>query len=112
MRSEIGTNMEDGVGQNISEEKHILSSEQDGKTHDDAVERGSDQRSPKSVSMTTLSWVILCSSLLLAEMQAALDSTITANLQPAIIGTFGEISKFAWINVTYSLGMGGSCLLW
>ena len=71
-----------------------------------------DQRSPTRVSMTSPCWVVLCSSMLLAELQAALDSTITADLQPSIIDTFGEIAKLPWINVTYSLGMGGSCLLW
>ena len=50
--------------------------------------------------------------MLIAELQAALDSTMTADLQPAIIDTFGDISKFPWINVTYNLGLGGSCLLW
>ncbi|KAL6714356.1 hypothetical protein ACLMJK_007779 [Lecanora helva] len=62
--------------------------------------------------MSRVRWVVLCLSMLLAELQAALDSTITADLQPAIIDTFGEISKFPWVNVTYSLGLGGSCLYW
>lgn len=69
-------------------------------------------RPPRSASLSTLGWVVLCSSMLVAMLQAALDSTITANLQPTIIETFGEIAKFPWINVTYSLGLGGSCLFW
>ena len=104
--------MEDGVGQYASKERDILSSAQDEGTPEDTVENGSDQWSSRSASLTTLSWVVVCSSLLLAGMQAALDTTITANLQPTIINTFGEIAKFPWINVTYSLGMGGTCLLW
>lgn len=101
--------MEDGVGRHASKEERISSSAQDEKDHE---ESDSDQLSPRRASLSPLCWVILCSSMLLAEMQAALDSTITADLQPTIIDTFGEISKFPWINVTYSLGMGGSCLLW
>lgn len=104
--------MEDGVGQYAVKEKDILSSAQDEDTPKHAVENVSDQWSPRSGSLTSLSWVVLCSSLLLAKMQAALDNTMTANLQPTIINTFGEIAKFPWINVTYSLGMGGTCLLW
>ena len=104
--------MEDGVGQYASKEKDVLPSAQDEQIREDRVENGSDQWSPRSASLTTLSWVVLCSSLLLAEMQAALDTTMTANLQPTIINTFGEIAKFPWINVTYSVGMGGTCLLW
>jgi len=103
--------MEDGVGHHASK-KEGISSSQDEKDHKVGVKNDSDQRSPRSASMSSLRWVVLCSSMLLAEMQAALDSTITADLQPTIINTFGEISKLPWINVTYSLGMGGSCLLW
>ena len=62
--------------------------------------------------MRPLWWVILCSSLLLAEMQVALDTTITADLQPTIIHAFGEISKLPFINVTYSMTNGASCLVW
>ncbi|MCJ1371953.1 hypothetical protein MMC20_003173 [Loxospora ochrophaea] len=88
------------------------SKEEAEKYHEDCTENTSDQRSPRSASLSSLRWLLLCSSMFLVEMQAALDSTITANLQPAIINTLGEISKFSWINITYNLGMGGSCLLW
>ena len=100
------------MGQHACKEKDILSSGQDEEIHEDRLEDGSDEWSPRRGYLTSLSWVVLCSSLLLAEMQAALDTTMTANLQPTIINTFGEIAKFPWINVTYSLGMGGTCLLW
>lgn len=71
-----------------------------------------DHCNPRTGLLSRVRWVILCASLLLVEVQAALDSTITADLQPAIIDALGEIAKFPWINVSYSLGLGGSCLLW
>lgn len=104
--------MENEIDSHASREKGISLPAQDAKNDEDGGGNVSDQRSSKSVSLTPLCWVVLCSSMLLAELQAALDSTITADLQPTIIDTFGEISKFPWINVTYSLGMGGSCLFW
>ena len=104
--------MEDEVSRDVLESKDILSPAQNEKAHEHGAEEDSDQQSPRSASLTSLSWMVLCSSLLLVVMQAALDSTMTAVLQPTIIKTFGEISKFPWINVTYNLGMGGSCLLW
>ena len=70
------------------------------------------RNSSASTYTKSIRWKILCSALLLAEIEAALESTMTANLQPVIIHTFGEISKFPWINVTYSLGGSGLCLLW
>jgi len=103
--------MENELGHHASQEKGIPSPAQDEKDQEDGDGNVPDQRSGNA-SMSRLYWVILCSSMLLAELQAALDSTITADLQPTIINAFGEISKFPWINVTYSLGMGGSCLFW
>ena len=67
----------------------------------------SEQQATRSAILNSLSWVILCSSMLLAEVQAAIDSTMTADLQPTIIHAFGEISNFRWINVSYSLGLSG-----
>ena len=112
MRSQVETEMEDGVSHHASKEEGISPSADDEKDHGGGLQIESDQQSPRSTSLSSFGWVVLCSSMLIAELQAALDSTITADLQPTIIGTFGEISKFPWINVTYSLGMGGSCLLW
>ena len=50
--------------------------------------------------------------MLVAETQTAYDTTVAANLQPTIIAALKEVSKFPWINVTYSLANGSSCLLW
>ena len=77
--------------------------------HGGDVEHGVD---PDPQKMSTLLWVILCGSILVAEMQSALETTMTANLQPTILNALGQISKFPWINVTYSLGAGGTCLFW
>ena len=76
------------------------------------VEMQIEEVNPRSTVMSPCRWAVLCFSMLIAMIQAALDSTITADLQPTIIDSLGEISKFPWINVTYSLGLGGSCLLW
>ena len=59
-----------------------------------------------------LPWILLSGSMLLAEMQSALDSTLTANLQPDIVRDLGQISKFPWINVAFSLASASSCLTW
>ena len=88
---EIGIKMEDGVGQHASHEKDLSPSAQDEIIPEDGIDNESDEHSSLSTSLTSLSWVILCSSLLLAEMQVALDTTMTANLQPTIIETRGEI---------------------
>ncbi|KAI9716993.1 MAG: hypothetical protein M1828_007458 [Chrysothrix sp. TS-e1954] len=76
------------------------------------VHGGQDAGNSLSRHMGRLSWVTLCSAILLAVLQTALDVTMTANLQPAIFDTLGDIEKFTWINVAYSLANAGSSLLW
>ena len=104
--------MGDTIGQYACENVIDLSPAKNEMGPEEGVEDASHKRSPRDASLTSLRWVVLCSSMLVAIMQAALDSTITADLQPAIINTFGEISKFPWINLLYSLGQGSTCLLW
>ena len=104
--------MEEKNGYYASREENALAIAQPEKDLENGIDDVADQLSPRATSMSSLSWFVLCSSMLLVEVQAALDSTITADLQPTIIDTFGEISKFPWINVTYSLGLAGLCLLW
>lgn len=100
------------VGQDVPEEKAISSRPPEEDRFEDGIEDASEMHPPGKRSLSPLWWIILCSSLLVAEMQASLETTMTADLQLTIINTFGEISKFPWINVTYSLALGSSCLFW
>ena len=104
--------MENDGHHHASKEKETLSTVQPERDLENGHKDSTEQLSPRGTSMSSLTWFILCSSMLLAEVQAALDSTITADLQPTILNEFGEVSKFPWINVTYALGLGGLCLLW
>lgn len=104
--------MEQNVGLNASQEKETSSQAPDGSHHQVGVDDVSDSDPPKKASLSRIWWSILCFSMLVAEMQASLETTMTADLQATVIHTFGEVSKFPWINVTYSLALGASCLLW
>lgn len=104
--------MEPDIGPNASQEKGSSSQIPHEYSQRVDVEDISNLDVPKKASLSRIWWSILCFSLLLAEMQASLETTMTADLQATIIHTFGQISKFPWINVTYSLALGGSCLLW
>lgn len=105
--------MEDQVDYDASQEKGTSSrAPDDNRCEQLGTEDASKQRSTRKASLGSLWWIILCSSLLLAEVQASLETTMTADLQLTIINTFGEVPKFPWINVTYSLALGSSCLFW
>lgn len=104
--------MDQNVGLSAAQEKGTSSQAPDGSHHQTGVEDVADSDPPKKASLSRLWWSILCFSMLLAEMQASLETTMTADLQATVIHTFGEVSKFPWINVTYSLALAASCLLW
>ncbi|KAL8930477.1 MAG: hypothetical protein Q9208_000661 [Pyrenodesmia sp. 3 TL-2023] len=104
--------MKGEVGQDASQEKAISSRPPEKGHCEGGVRDASEMHPSGKTSLSRLWWTTLCSSLLLAEMQASLETTMTADLQLTIINTFGEISKFPWINVTYSLALGSSCLFW
>ncbi|KAJ5914244.1 efflux pump antibiotic resistance protein [Penicillium tannophilum] len=59
-----------------------------------------------------LTWFLVVSALLAALFLFALDNTIVANVQPAIIGTLGEIEKLPWISVAFALGAIATDLPW
>ena len=62
--------------------------------------------------MKAWQWLVLSTTVLLATLLLALDNTVVADLQPQIVDALGEISKFPWINLTYSLGGVATSLLW
>ena len=62
--------------------------------------------------MRTWQWILLSSGILFANVLVNLDSTVVADLQPQILAALQEVSKFPWINPTYSLGNVGSSLMW
>lgn len=62
--------------------------------------------------MKTWAWLLLSPSLFFANLLINLDSTVVADLQPQILEALGEISKFPWINQTYSLGVAAASLMW
>lgn len=101
------------IGHEASQEKGLSPRlPEEGRRRGNGTQDVSEMLSPEKAPLSTLWWTILCSSLLLAEMQASLETTMTADLQLTIINTFGEVSKFPWVNVTYSLALGSSCFFW
>ncbi|KUI66366.1 Putative HC-toxin efflux carrier TOXA [Cytospora mali] len=58
-------------------------------------------------------WVIIVLAVLSSTFLYALDNTITANVRPSIIETFGNrIDMLPWLSVSYSMGEVGTNPLW
>lgn len=54
--------------------------------------------------ITGLRWFLICASLYLSALMYGLDTTIAADIQGAVIATFGEVSQLAWIGAGFPLG--------
>ncbi|RDW79382.1 MFS multidrug transporter-like protein [Coleophoma cylindrospora] len=63
-------------------------------------------------SMSTFTWVTIIAAILSSAFLFAIDNTITAVIQPAIIHTFNDPSKLSWISVSFLLAAVGTNLLW
>jgi hypothetical protein len=49
-------------------------------------------------------WALVVISILSSIFLFSLDNTIVADIQPAIIETFGEVNKLPWLSVGFLLG--------
>ncbi|RYP50673.1 hypothetical protein DL769_010922 [Monosporascus sp. CRB-8-3] len=55
-------------------------------------------------TVTGLKWFIVFTSLMSTVILFALDNTIVATIQPAIVEAFGDQQELAWIGVSFVLG--------
>ncbi|EED18132.1 efflux pump antibiotic resistance protein, putative [Talaromyces stipitatus ATCC 10500] len=73
-----------------------------GKSNHPAVAVETKELSPRSVH--GFSWVIAVSAILSSTFLFALDNTVVADVQPAILNTFGQIEDLPWLGVAFALG--------
>ncbi|KAL8908282.1 MAG: hypothetical protein Q9207_000904 [Kuettlingeria erythrocarpa] len=75
-----------------------------------AIEPPSEQRPPRDVHGVI--WVLIVLSILSSTFLFALDNTIVADVQPAIIERFGSIEKLPWLSVAFLVAAAGTNLVW
>ncbi|KAI1405015.1 putative MFS drug efflux transporter [Hypoxylon fuscum] len=57
-------------------------------------------------------WILVVTAILSSHMLFALDNTIVANIQPAIIGQFQQAEKVSWLSVAFPLCSSALVLPW
>lgn len=68
------------------------------------------EKSPRDVHGFV--WVITVLSILSTTFLFALDNTIVADIQPAIVERFGSIEKLPWLSVAFLVAAAGTNLVW
>jgi len=62
--------------------------------------------------VTGIKWALLVAGVLSCTFLFSLDNSIVADVQPKIVGTFGQIDKLPWLSVAFALGTASSALVW
>jgi len=55
-------------------------------------------------AVTGWKWVLVCVGLYCAIFLYGLDNTIAADIQSAILETYGDVGQLAWIGIAFPLG--------
>lgn len=76
------------------------------KTSDSAIETVS----PRKVH--GFKWFLAVVSVMTSTFLFALDNTIVADVQPAIVKTFGQVDKLPWLSVAFLVSAIGTNLFW
>lgn len=63
-------------------------------------------------NVTGFAWNVVVVSIMSSTLLFALDNTITADVQPAIVKQFNSISKLPWIAVSFMLGAASINFFW
>lgn len=75
-----------------------------------AVEPAEEQKPPRDAHGVV--WVLIVLSILSSTFLFALDNTIVADVQPAIVKRFGAIEKLPWLSVAFLVSAAGTNLVW
>jgi hypothetical protein len=51
-----------------------------------------------------IKWIIICVGFYIADFLYGLDNTVAADIQSAVLGTYGEITKLSWLGTGFPLG--------
>lgn len=57
-------------------------------------------------------WLLIVTSILMANFLLATDNTIAANVQPAVIRESQSLDKLAWLGVAFLASSWGTDLFW
>ncbi|KAK4992371.1 hypothetical protein LTR50_001129 [Elasticomyces elasticus] len=82
--------------------------------HDEQKTLASDLPStlPSGRPTNRWSWVIIIAAILSSAFLFAIDNTISADIQPAIVRQYSDPQRLSWISLSFLLSAAGTTLLW
>ncbi|KAI1821330.1 major facilitator superfamily-domain-containing protein [Xylaria intraflava] len=59
-----------------------------------------------------ITWLLIVSSILMANFLFATDNTVAATIQPAVVRTFNSLDKLAWLGVAFLASSWSTAFFW
>ena len=59
-----------------------------------------------------ISWALVVGSILTSTFLFGLDTTIVADIQPAVVGQFQSVDRLPWLSVAFLIGAASTTLFW
>ncbi|KFY26430.1 hypothetical protein V493_04093 [Pseudogymnoascus sp. VKM F-4281 (FW-2241)] len=106
---DVHLDVEKPIGQDASKRTSITDVEVDpiADEKQEAVEAAAPSR-----DISGWKWGLVCVAILSSIFLFALDNTVVADIQPAIIAKFGDIQKLPWLTGAYLIGAASTNLVW
>ncbi|KAJ6184590.1 Major facilitator superfamily domain general substrate transporter [Penicillium mononematosum] len=73
---------------------------------------GTEEKSEEVRAITGFKWILVVIAILSSHMLFALDNTIVANIQPAIVAQYNEAGRISWLSVGFTLCSSATVLPW
>lgn len=93
--------------QNTSEQTSISGVDIDSEKHETAPV---EEKPPRDID--GWKWAVVVLAILSSTFLFALDNTIVADIQPAIVTHFNDVSKLSWLSVSFLLCASATNLVW
>ena len=77
---------------------------EEGRREEDQVAADISDAPPEKRAVTGWKWIMVCAGLYCAIFLYGLDNTIAADIQSAILETYGDVGQLAWIGTGFPLG--------
>lgn len=96
--------MESPSDDKVSGSTPSKSSKEDVEKEDNETALNSTTPQVESRAVTGWKWFFICVGLYCAIFLYGLDNTVAADIQSAVVETYGDVSQLAWLGTGFPLG--------
>jgi len=100
------------VDQKVHSLNHTVATDDGTTSPPKKAPQSADENPEPPRKVTGFLWILVVVAIMSSTLLFALDNTITADVQPAIVQQFDSISRLPWIAVSFMLGAASINFFW